>query len=148
VGRHASTWARAARVGLGEGRAEGSALTAILVARDVEPPAPREVCGQRVQVTEVAVRASSRQVTLGAPAPLLIRLTPRKSVLEAARPERVQFIEAPEERTARVQVATEIAGALAERGDPRVGNPVRGWRGEEVARGMSAARPALTGVSS
>lgn len=133
------------RLALGEGRGELSAVLAAAFARDVEPAAPREVCGLRVQLGERVERARANLPTPGRPAPLLMRLAPRKAVLTGERPVRVEVIEAAPERSERVSVAREVAGALAEHAPVVSSQPMREWRVESVARGMAAARPGLGG---
>lgn len=56
-----------------------------LLQRDVPPPEPREACGERIPARDPVVRSTRLMCDVDSPAPLLMRLTRRKAVIEVGR---------------------------------------------------------------
>lgn len=141
--KHAHLHRRAERLAPGESRSRLRAVVQAAVDRQAPPPEPRKVCGQGVTVAEPTVRRSRRRVVPGAPAPLLMRLTPSKHLLDPSRGRRQRIREERPhlEGVERLEPALRVVRAA--RGSVHPPRPTALSSRAMPPRGPAAARPRL-----
>lgn len=97
-----------------------------LLERDREPPAPRQVVGERVRVIEGGVRATFKKADPRPNAPLLKRLIRYPYRLYTGRPQRVVVFEPISRAPDRVEsLQPAMRGAREALGTLVTGNPLR-----------------------
>jgi hypothetical protein len=145
LSRHDHILRRSQPVAMGATVSVESPLTLRMAAR-VRPEQHRALCGDQTPGVVLTLRRPLGLPDMPNPAPLLMRLMRRKTTLTEGAWSKAVVREAREARSAPVDVAAEVAGAMLDHHITRL-DPIPHGAGLEIPEfGMIAARRGVVGV--